>query len=249
VGPDGRAAAWLADSYGEVNIPPDAKTAYAIADLRQRNVQEETPVPYAYWRSVEASIHCFFNECFIDELAQAAGADPLAFRLDHLPMGHRLRGVLTAVRDMSGWQTGAQPDGTAYGVAAYELFGSACAQVAKVGLVNGKPKVHEVWCAVDCGTVIHPDAVVAQMEGGMIFGLTAALYGRIDLVDGGVKQTNFHDYRMVRLADAPRLHVKLVPDGSPPGGVGEVAVPHLSAAVANALAVLGDRPRSLPLIS
>jgi isoquinoline 1-oxidoreductase beta subunit len=109
--------------------------------------------------------------------------------------------------------------------------------------------VHEVWCAVDCGTVIHPDAVVAQMEGGMIFGLTAALYGRIDLVDGGVKQTNFHDYRMVRLADAPRLHVKLVPDGSPPGGVGEVAVPHLSAAVANALAVLGDRPRSLPLIS
>lgn len=249
VGPDGRAAAWLADSYGEVNIPPDAKTAYDIADLRQRNVQEETFVPYAYWRSVEASIHCFFNECFVDELAQAAGADPLAFRLDHLPAGHRLRGVLTAVRDMSAWQPGPLPGGTAFGVAAYELFGSACAQVAKVGLVNGKPKVHEVWCAVDCGTVIHPDAVVAQMEGGMIFGLTAALYGRIDLVDGGVKQTTFHDYRMVRLADAPRLHVQLVPDGSPPGGVGEVAVPHLSAAVANALAVLGDRPRRLPLIS
>ncbi|MCB9762445.1 MAG: xanthine dehydrogenase family protein molybdopterin-binding subunit [Alphaproteobacteria bacterium] len=248
LGPSGEALAWQADSYGEINIPPDARTAYAVPHLRQRNVHEETFVPWAYWRSVEASIHCFYNECFIDELAHAAGADPLQYRLDHLPEGHRLRGVLEAARDMSGWQTGVAPDGTAMGVAAYALFGSACAQVARVGLVNGKPKVVEAWCALDCGTVIHPDAVVAQMEGGMIFGLTAALYGRIDIRDGGVVQTNFHDYRMVRMADAPRLHVKLVPDGSPPGGVGEVAVPHLSAAVPNALAVLGERPRRLPLI-
>ncbi|MEC7949607.1 MAG: molybdopterin cofactor-binding domain-containing protein [Myxococcota bacterium] len=248
VGADGRARAWLADSYGEVNIRPDVVTAYDIPHLRQRNVQEATFVPYAYWRSVEASIHCFFNECFIDELAHAAGHDPLDFRLDHLPTAHRLRGVLAAVRDMSGWTTGILPDGTAMGVAAYGLFGSFCAQVARVGLTNGRPKVHEAWCAVDCGTVIHPDAVIAQMEGGMIFGLTAALYGRIDLENGGVRQRNFNDYRMVRLADAPRLHVALVPDGSPPGGVGEVGVPHLAAAVANALAVLGDRPRRLPLI-
>jgi len=248
VGPDGRVSAWLADSYGEIDIPPDARTAYSVSDLRQRNVQEASFVPWAYWRSVEASIHCFFNECFIDELAQAAGADPLAFRLEHLPAGHRLRGVLEVVRERSGWQPGTLPDGTAMGVAAYELFGSACAQVARVGLVNGRPRVHDAWCAVDCGTVIHPDSVVAQMEGGMIFGLSAALHGRIDLEEGGVKQSNFHDYRMVRMADAPRLHVVLVPDGSPPGGIGEVAVPHLGAAVANALAVLGDRPRSLPLM-
>ena len=246
---DGAVSSWQADSYGEVNIPPDAKTAYQIPHLRQRNIQEETFVPYAYWRSVEASIHCFYNECFIDELAQAAGADPLQYRLDHLPDGHRLRRVLEAARDMAGWRTGVAEDGTAMGVAAYELFGSACAQIARVGLVNGNPKVHEVWCAVDCGTVINPDAVVAQMEGGMIFGLTAALYGRIDITEGGVQQSNFHDYRMVRMADAPRLHVALVPDGSPPGGIGEIAVPHLAAAVPNALALLGERPRALPLIS
>jgi len=249
LGPDGAALAWQADSYGEVNIPDDAASAYAVPHMRSRNVQEETFVPYAYWRSVEASIHCFYNECFIDELAVAAAADPLQYRLDHLPADHRLRGVIEAARDMAGWRADAAADGSAMGVAAYELFGSACCQIARVSLVNGKPKVHEVWCAVDCGTVINPDAVIAQMEGGMIFGLTAALYGRIDIEDGGVVQSNFHDYRMVRMADAPRLHVALVPDGSAPGGIGEVAVPHLSAAVANALAVLGERPRSLPLIS
>ncbi|MDG1483627.1 MAG: molybdopterin-dependent oxidoreductase [Myxococcota bacterium] len=249
LGADGTVQVWQADSYGEVNIPPDAKTAYQVPHLRQRNIQEDTFVPYAYWRSVEASIHCFYNECFIDELAQAAGADPLQYRLDHLPDDHRLRRVLEAVREQAGWRTGVAEDGTAMGVAAYELFGSACAQIARVGMVNGNPKVHEVWCALDCGTVINPDAVIAQMEGGMIFGLTAALYGRIDITEGGVKQSNFHDYRMVRMADAPRLHVTLVPDGSAPGGVGEVAVPHLSAAVPNALAVLGERPRALPLIS
>ena len=134
------------------------------------------------------------------------------------------------------------------GVAAYSLFGSYCCQIARVSMVNGNPKVHDVWCVIDCGTVINPDGVIAQMEGGMIFGLSAALYGRIDIENGGIVQSNFHDYKMVRMADAPRLHVQLVPDGSFPGGVGEVAVPHLSAAVANAMALLTQRPRTLPLI-
>ena len=245
---DGRPVSWQADGYAEVNIPDDAVTAYAIPNLLQRTVHEETFVPYAYWRSVEASIHCFFNESFVDELAQAAEADPLQYRIDLLPKGHRLRQTLATARDMSGWQAGVLPDGSAMGVAAYELFGSACCQVARVSIIDDKPVVHEVWCALDCGLVINPNSVEAQMQGGMIFGLTAALYGVIDIEDGGVKQSNFHDYRMVKLADAPRLHVKLIERNESPGGVGEVAVPHLSAAVANAMAVLGKRPRELPII-
>lgn len=248
VGADGRPTFWQADSYAEVNIPDDVVTAYSIPNFKQRTVHEETFVPYAYWRSVEASIHCFFNESFVDELAAAADADPLQYRIDLLPEGHRLRGVLAAVRDMSGWQKGALPDGSALGVAAYDLFGSYCAQVARVSLQDGKPRVHDVWCALDCGLIVNPDGVEAQMQGGMIFGLTAALYGRIDIEAGGVKQSNFHDYKMVKLSDAPRLHVKLLESDHEPGGVGEVAVPHLSAAVANAMAVLGARPRELPII-
>jgi isoquinoline 1-oxidoreductase beta subunit len=245
---DGSIASWDVTSYGEVNIPHDAIPAYAIENLRSRNIQEESFVPYAYWRSVEASIHCFYNECFMDELAAAAKIDPIEFRLNHLPVKNRMRGVIVAARDMADWYTGVAEDGTAMGIAAYALFGSYCCQIARVSLVNGKPKVHDVWCAIDCGTVVNPDGVIAQMEGGMIFGLSAALYGRIDIENGGVKQSNFHDYRMVRMASAPRLHVSLVPDGSAPGGVGEIAVPHLSAAVANAMAVLTIRPRDLPLI-
>jgi isoquinoline 1-oxidoreductase beta subunit len=248
LGPDGRPTLWQADSYAEINIPDDAVAAYDVPRFLQRTVHEETFVPYAYWRSVEASIHCFFNESFVDELAAAAGADPLQYRLDLLPPGSRLRGVLEKVREMSGWRAGVLADGSALGVAAYHLFGSYCAQVARVSIDGGTPRVHDVWCALDCGVVINPDGVEAQMQGGMIFGLTAALYGAIDIEAGGVVQSNFHDYRMVRLAEAPRLHVALVPSAEEPGGVGEVAVPHLSAAVANAMAVLGSRPRELPII-
>jgi len=248
LGDDGRPVYWQADSYAEVNIPDDAVTQYAVPNLLQRTVHEETFVPYAYWRSVEASIHCFFNESFVDELARAAGADPLQYRIDLLPEGHRLRRVLHEVRAMSGWQPGVLDDGSALGVAAYDLFGSYCCQVARVSLDNGVPRVHDVWCALDCGIVINPDGVEAQMQGGMIFGLSAALYGVIDIEAGGVKQSNFHDYRMVKLADAPRLHVTILESDEPPGGVGEVAVPHLSAAVANAMAVLGERPRELPIV-
>jgi isoquinoline 1-oxidoreductase beta subunit len=248
VGDDGRASSWQADSFAEVMIPDDVGTAYAVPHFLQRTVHEATFVPYAYWRSVEASIHCFFNESFADEMARAAGADPLAWRIEHLPAGHRLIGVLQAVRDASGWSATPADDGSAMGVAAYDLFGSYCAQVARVSLRDGQPVVHDMWCAIDCGTVVNPDGVVAQMQGGMIFGLTAALYGRIDIEGGGVKQSNFHDYRMVTLRDAPRLHVTLVDSDEAPGGVGEVAVPHPMASVANALATLGQRPRRLPIV-
>ncbi|MAA79003.1 MAG: hypothetical protein CL916_07055 [Deltaproteobacteria bacterium] len=248
VSDDGVILLWDVVSYGEVNIPDDAIPAYDISNFRSQNVHEETFVPYAYWRSVEASIHCFYNECFVDELAGAAKIDPIQFRLTHLTQDPRMCRVIESARDMAQWKYGVDDDGSAMGVAAYSLFGSYCCQIAKVSMVNGKPKVHDVWCAIDCGTVINPDGVIAQMEGGMIFGLSAALYGRIDIENGGIVQSNFHDYRMVRMADAPRLHVRLVPDGSFPGGVGEIAVPHLSAAVANAMALLTTRPRNLPLI-
>ena len=183
-----------------MNIPPDAKTAYAIEHLRQRNVQDKTFVPYAYWRSVEASIHCFFNECFMDERPRRP-ATPCSSAWTTSP-------VTGCVGCRPRWQSsvaGDRASGRRHrpGRGGLRALRIGLRQVARVGLVNGKPKVHEAWCAVDCGTVIHPDGVVAQMEGGMIFGLTAALYGRVDLADGGVVQSNFHDYRMVRMADAP----------------------------------------------
>ena len=140
------------------------------------------------------------------------------------------------------------PPGRALGIALHESFGSIVAQVAEVSLRNGSPKVHRVVCAIDCGTVVNPTIVAQQMEGAVVFALTAALHGRIDIQDGVVQQSNFPLYPMVQLADAPVVQTWLVPSQRAPGGVGEPGVPPLAPAVANALYVLtGRRARTLPL--
>jgi isoquinoline 1-oxidoreductase beta subunit len=140
------------------------------------------------------------------------------------------------------------PQGHARGIALHESFGSIVAEVAEVSLQDGKPRVHRVVCAVDCGTVINPGLVAQQMESAVIFGLTAALYGRIDIVDGVVQQSNFNNYPMVMLADAPVVETWTVASTRPPAGVGEPGVPPLAPALANALFVLaGKRQRALPL--
>ncbi|MEL6348512.1 MAG: molybdopterin cofactor-binding domain-containing protein, partial [Myxococcota bacterium] len=237
---------WEGKTYGALTNPHEALPPYAIAHKQIGHVDEKQFVPFAFWRSVDASSHCFFVESFIDELAHAAGADPLAYRLGLLDGA--ARDVVAAARDMSGWQTGVDENGRAYGVALTYCFGSYVAQVASVSIEDGRPRVHDVWCAVDCGRMINPNSVVAQIQGGVIYGLSAALYGRIDIKDGAVVQSNFHDYPVVKMTEAPRVHVQVLQRDTPPQGVGEVGTPPIAPAVANAMAVLGDRRRRLPLI-
>jgi len=194
------------------------------------------------------SHNAFFSEGFVDELAAQTQQDPLAFRVALLQAAPRYLAVLQLAADKAGWGS-KLPKGRARGIALHESFGSIVAEVAEVSLVDGKPRVHRVVCAVDCGTVINPNTVAQQMEGAVIFGLTAALYGKIDIKDGVVQQSNFPSYPMVQLAEAPVVETWIVPSTRAPGGVGEPGVPPIAPAVSNALFVLtGKRQRALPLV-
>lgn len=207
-----------------------------------------TPVVISIWRSVGASYTAFAIEGFMDELAHAAGADPIQFRIDHAPEGSRQKAVLERLRNTSAW--GNPPVDHYQGVAIFKAFDTYVGQVAEVSVTDGRIRVHRVTCVVDCGQVINPDIVRAQMQSGIIFGLTAALYGEINFEKGRTRQSNFHDYRMLRLADAPKIDVHIVKSRERPTGVGEPGTPPIAPAVANAVfAATGKRLRSLPLNS
>ena len=227
---------------------------YEFAHQRIAHTATRHPVPVGFWRSVGHSHNAFFKECFIDELAAEAKQDPVAFRLNWLRGMPRQAAVLKLAADKAGWpgfQGGGRPlaAGRARGVALHESFGSIVAQVVEVSLVDGVPRVHRVVVAADIGTVVNPGIVAQQMEGGVIFGLTAALYGRIDIVEGRVQQTNFPNYPLLTLAQTPEIETYLLPSSRPPAGVGEPGTPPIAPAVANALFMLtGRRVRSLPLL-
>lgn len=207
----------------------------------------KAPIRVGYWRSVGYSHTIFAVESFVDELAAAARQDPVAFRRSLLGNEPRLLAVLELAASRSGWGA-ALPEGHARGVALFRAYDSAIAQVAEVSIEAGKIRVHRVTCAVDCGTVINPDLVRAQVEGGVIFGLGAALAGEITITGGHAVQSNFHDYPVLRLPEVPVVEVHLLPSEEPPGGVGELPVPPVAAAVANAVfALTGERLRRLPL--
>jgi len=221
---------------------------YAVPNVQVDLAEWNPGVPVSIWRSVGHSYSCFVIESFIDELAAAAGEDPAAFRQRHLQDSPRHLAVLELVLEKSGWGTKPSP-GRRRGLAIQEAFGTVVAEVAEVSVNReGAIRVHRVTCAVDCGTAINPDIVRQQMEGGIIFGLSAALYGEITLEDGAVRESNFHDYRLLRLADSPDIDVHIVPSTEPPSGVGEPGVPPIAPAVANAVfAATGQRLRTLPL--
>jgi isoquinoline 1-oxidoreductase beta subunit len=217
---------------------PNARMSYAKVDL---------PIPVGFWRSVGHTHTGFVVESFVDELAHHAGQDPYAYRRRLLQSDPRMLGVLDAVAEVADWG-GPVPEGRARGIAVVESFGSFAAQVAEVSVEGGRPRVHRVWCAIDCGTVVNPRIVEAQMRGGIIYGLTAALYGRISIQGGRAVQGNFDDYPMLRINEAPRIEVVLAPSGDAPGGVGEPGVPPIAPAVTNALyALTGQRIRTLPI--
>jgi len=243
----GRVRAWLQRIAGPGLAFDGVDIPYAIRHLREVHLEEDPGVPTGPWRSVGASQNAFGIECFVDELAAAAGKDPLEFRLALLKHAPRHRGVLEQVAHYADWHL-RTPKGKGCGIAVYHSYGSWVAQVAEVSLDGDAFRVDRIVCAVDCGTVVNPDAVTAQMEGAIVFGLSAALHGEITLRDGAVVQSGFEDYPCLRMKDTPEIEVHLVPSRARPGGVGEPGLPPVAPAVANALAAAtGRRIRRLPL--
>jgi isoquinoline 1-oxidoreductase beta subunit len=225
-----------------------ASIAYAIPNIDVELSTTKTGVPVLWWRVVGSSHTTFAVETFIDEVAHAAGKDPFAFRRDLLEHEPRMRAVLELAADKAGWSSGPLPAGKGRGIAVCEAFKTFVAQVAEVTVDDaGRVTVDRVVCAVDCGTPINPDIIAAQMEGGIGFGLGAALYGAITLKDGRVEQGNFNNYRVLRMSEMPKVEVHIVPSAEPPTGVGEPGVAPIGPAVANAIfAASGTRMHVLP---
>jgi isoquinoline 1-oxidoreductase beta subunit len=224
-------------------------TPYAIPNMNVALHTANAGVPVLWWRSVGHSHTAFVMETMVDEAAAAAGKDPLDFRRALLEKHPRVRRVLDLAAAKAGWGS-APPRGRARGIAVHESFGSICAQVAEVSLTGNDIRVHKVVAAFDCGLVVNPLTVEAQLQSAIAFGLSAALFGQVTFKDGRVEQSNFHDYRVLRMNEMPLVEVHLVPDGDKPTGVGKPGTPPVAPAVANALfALTGKRARKLPLAS
>jgi isoquinoline 1-oxidoreductase beta subunit len=230
-------------------VASHAAEQYDLANAHISWSQAKAGVPVLWWRSVENTHMAFSKEVMIDELAQAAGQDPVAFRLSLLGSHPRHVGALRLAAEKAGWDKPfLKEKGRGRGIAVHESFGSVVAQVAEVTVSGDKVRVDRVVCAVDCGIAVTPDVVKAQMQSGIGYGLSAALLGRITLTDGHVDQSNFHQYQVLRMNDMPRvIEVYIVPSANPPSGVGEPGTPPIAPAVANAVrAATGIRLHTLP---
>jgi isoquinoline 1-oxidoreductase beta subunit len=235
---------------GEVQDPLMTEAAlapYEIAATRHEIVKHDSGLRVGYWRSVSHALNAFANESFIDELAAAAGQDPYAYRMSLLQKQPRFANVLKMAADQAGWAT-PPAAGRTRGIALMEGYDTYMAQVAEISLKDGQIQVHRVTVVADLGRMVNPDTVLAQIQSSVNFGLSAALYGDVTLVKGRVQQTNFHNYPVVRMNEAPQIDVTLVPSTEKPGGIGEPATALVAPAVANALfAATGKRLRRLPL--
>src|SRR5213078_3174734 len=206
---------------------------YAVPNVHVDYVLTDTGIPVGFWRSVNNSFNAFVVESFIDELAHAAKKDPYEYRRDLLGKAPRHLGVLNLAAIKAGWGT-PLPAGRGRGIAVYKSFESFAAQVAEVAVsAAGDVRVHRVVCAIDCGMHVNPSTIEAQMQGGIVYGLSAALSGAITIDKGRVVQSNFHDYQMLRLAEMPVVEVYIVPSNNEPGGVGEPGTPPIAPAVCN----------------
>jgi isoquinoline 1-oxidoreductase beta subunit len=240
-------AMMVKDGIDPSSVEGAANLPYDIPNLSVELHTTKVGVPVLWWRSVGSTHTAYSTETFLDELAQASGRDPLELRRALLAKHPRHLAALNLAAEKAGWGE-ALPAGRARGIAVHESFNSVVAQVAEVARrPDGLPSVERVVCAVDCGTAINPDVVRAQMEGGIGFGLAAALWSEVTLVQGRVQQQNFDDYRPLRIVEMPAVEVHIVPSGAAPTGVGEPGVPPIAPAVANAFFRLtGQRVRRLP---
>jgi isoquinoline 1-oxidoreductase beta subunit len=228
---------------GAIELP------YALPNMHVEYVQVEPPgIPTAFWRSVGPSHNVFVTESFMDELAVAAKQDPVAYRLALLDKAPRAKAVLALAAEKAGWGQ-PLPERVGRGVSLQFVFASYMAHVAEVEVAkNGAVRVRRVVCAVDCGTVVNPDTVRAQIQSAVIFGITAALYGEVTLKGGRVEQTNFDSYQVLRMNEAPAIEVHIVQSSEPPGGMGEAGTSAIVPAVANAIfAATGKRLRKMPV--
>jgi isoquinoline 1-oxidoreductase beta subunit len=263
LGTDGRPVAWLhriagpgilhqrglpAGQMDGTMVEGAANMPYDIPNLQVEYTNRDFGIPVGFWRSVGASQNAFVVESFVDELAHAAGKDPFEYRRALLGKSLRHKGVLELAAGKGGWGS-PLPAGRHRGIAVAFSYGSWAAEVAEVSVdPEGVVRVHRVVCAIDCGLAVNPDQIEAQMQGGIAWGLTAALRSHITIQDGRVQQSNFHDYPMLRLHEMPAVEVHILPSDAAPGGVGEPAVPPLAPAVANAIfAATGQRVRRLPI--
>ena len=221
--------------------------AYDVPNYLVDYVTQQSPVPLGVWRAINYTQNTFYKESFVDEMAHAAGVDPYLYRRRLLRNNEKNLAVLDAAAKRADW-FGPLPEGVHRGIAVTEACGSICAQVVEASVERGEVRVHRVISALDCGHVVNPLSISMQTEGAVIFALTAALIGEITIKDGGVEQSNFDSYEMLRIADAPRVETVLAPSGDFWGGAGEPAVPPLAPALCNAIfAATGKRIRSLPI--
>jgi isoquinoline 1-oxidoreductase beta subunit len=248
-------ARWLPPAFKDGLDPDSTEGAidlvYNLPNVHVEFMRVEPPgIPTAFWRSVGPSHNVFVTESFIDELAAAAKQDAVAYRLALLDKSPRAKAVLELAAEKAGWGQ-ALPSGSGRGVSLQFVFGSYLAQIAEVEVSKeGAVRVRRVVCAVDCGTVVNPDTVQAQIQSGIIFGATAALYGEITLKNGRVEQSNFDSYQMLRIDEAPAIEVHVVKSSEPPGGMGETGTSAAVPAIANAIfAATGKRLRKMPVDS
>ncbi len=223
-----------------------ANYPYDVPNVYVDYLQHEIGIHVGYWRSVSHALNCFVAESFMDELAATAKQDPLQFRLELLGKQPRYAEVLKVAARKANY--GRPPQGRFQGIALMEGYGTYMAQVAEISIENAKVKVHEITCVADCGQVVNPDTVNAQIESSIVFGLSAAYWGEINIQGGRAQQTNFDSYRVARLNEIPKLNVHVLPSEEAPGGIGEPATALVAPAICNAIYLAtGKRIRSLPL--
>ncbi|MDQ1363751.1 MAG: isoquinoline 1-oxidoreductase subunit beta, partial [Pseudomonadota bacterium] len=229
-------------STGGAHLP------YLIPHYRLDYHVKKISVPIGSWRSIGSSHNAFVTECFMDELAHTAGVDAYQFRRKMLQDHPRILAVLDKAVELAGWGKKLAP-GNGMGMAMHDKFGSIICMIAEASVVAKEPRIKQLICVVDCGMVVNPDIVTAQIEGGIAFGLTAAIHSRISISKGRVTQSNFHDFPLLALREMPEVQVHLIPSDQPPGGIGEVGVPPVAPAVANAIfAATGKRFYAIPML-
>lgn len=241
------APSMVQDGVDPAAVEGAADHPYQIDNIAVTYANVDPGIPVGFWRSVGHSQNAYVVESFLDELARRAQIDPVEYRRRLLKDDSRHLGVLERAAEMAGWG-GELPAGQAQGIALAKSFGSYCAEVAQVSIENGAPRVHKIFCAIDCGIAVNPAGVERQVHSAIAYGLTAALSGKITIKNGRVQEQNFHNYPALSIDRMPEVEVSIVDSGQPPGGVGEPGLPPLAPAVVNALASLTGEPvRDLPI--